>query len=197
MKKNIIIIISAIILISIYTGCSSVPSCITVVPPAISLTGEKTVIERQIVGDYRELEKDAWTISSVKTTTGRSASQGQISGDPEIVKAVKIRDYISDKLIAYKKEGSVGEGGDGFVAYRETKKYESSSDLKKALILVIEEENKSRKTIFTRSLMNIEGVEPGKVKVENFGKLFAEEQRAVAEKGDWIQDNSGRWTRKQ
>lgn len=196
MKKNIIIIISAIILISIYTGCSSVPSCITVVPPAISLTGEKTVIERQIVGDYRELEKDAWSISSVKTTTGRSATQGQISGDPEIVKAVKIRDYISDKILAYKKEGALGESASGYVVYRETKKYESSSDFKKALTLVIDEENNARKTIFTRSLINIEGTEPGKVKVENFGKLFAEEQRAIAEKGDWIQDNSGRWIRK-
>ena len=196
MNKNIIIIISAIILVSLYTGCSSVPSCITVVPPTINLTGEKTVIERQIIGDYRELEEDAWSISSVKTTTGRSASQGQISGDPEIVKAVKIRDYISDKVMAYKKEGAIGESATGYVVYRETKKYESSADFKKALMLVIEDENSARKTIFTRSLMNIEGVEPGKVKVENFGKLFAEEQRAIAEKGDWIQDDSGRWIRK-
>lgn len=196
MNKNIIIIISAIILVSFYTGCSSVPSCITVVPPTINLTGEKTVIERQIIGDYRELEEDAWSISSVKTTTGRSASQRQISGDPEIVKAVKIRDYISDKVLAYKKEGAIGESAIGYVAYRETKKYESSADFKKALMLVIEDENNARKTIFTRSLMNIEGVEPDKAKVENFGKLFAEEQRAIAEKGDWIQDNSGRWIRK-
>ncbi len=196
MNKNIIIIISAIILVSLYTGCSSVPSCITVVPPTINLTGEKTVIERQIIGDYRELEEDAWSISSVKTTTGRSASQRQISGDPEIVKAVKIRDYISDKVLAYKKEGAIGESAIGYVAYRETKKYESSADFKKALMLVIEDENNARKTIFTRSLMNIEGVEPDKAKVENFGKLFAEEQRAIAEKGDWIQDNSGRWIRK-
>ena len=36
---------------------------------------------------------------------------------------------------------------------------------------------------FTRSLINIEGAEPGKGKVENFGRLFAEEQRD-AEKGD-------------
>ena len=99
MKKSIIIIISAVISLSLYAGCSSGPSCITVVPPTINLTGEKTVIERQIVGDYRELEKDAWSISSVKTTTGKSASQGQISGDPEIVKAVKIRDYLSILLI--------------------------------------------------------------------------------------------------
>lgn len=196
MKKSIIIIISGIIFISIYTGCSSGPSCITVVPPTISLTGEKTVIERQIVGDYRELEKDAWSISSVKTTTGRSASQGQISGDPEIVRAVKIRDYIGDKLSAYKREGALGESASGFVSYRETRKYESSPDLRKSLMLVIEEENRARKTIFTRSLMNIDGTMPEKGKVENFGRLFAEEQRAVAEKGDWIQDNSGRWIRK-
>ena len=28
------------------------------------MTGQKTVIERQIVGDYRELEKDAWIIAN-------------------------------------------------------------------------------------------------------------------------------------
>jgi len=194
--KKIIILISAISLISIYTGCSSGPSCITVVPPTISLTGEKTVIERQIVGEYRELEEDAWSISSVKTTTGRSLSQGQISGDPEIVKAVKLRDYNSEKLSAYKREGAIGEASNGYVAYREMRKYETSPDLKKALILVVDEENRARKIIFSRSLFNIDGTEPDKGKLDNFGRLFAEEQRAVAEKGDWIQDNSGRWTRK-
>ena len=62
-------LVITILLIPLYslTGCSSGPSCITVTPPKVNMTTEKTAIERQIIGEYRELEKDAWAISSART----------------------------------------------------------------------------------------------------------------------------------
>jgi len=177
-------------------GCSSTPSCLSIVPPNVNLTGEKTVIERQIVGDYMELEKDAWTISSVKTSVGRKNASGKMSGDPELFKYMKVREFHYDKIKEYKSEGALGEGNAGYIQYMETKKYESSPAEKKILLIVIEEENRARREIFNRYMFLSKGVEPNKAEIDTFGKLFAEEQRGLASKDEWIQINSGKWERK-
>jgi len=190
----------AVILLSLVcyslTGCKSTPSCLTVVPPEINLTGEKTVIERQIVGDYMELEKDAWTVSSIRTTVGRTEGGAQGSGDPEIIKAIKVREFHSGKIREYKTEGAMGETSAGYVSYIETSQYEAAPELKKILLTVADEENKARKDIFVKTLSKSGGKEPSKNEIDSFGKIFADEQRALAQKGDWVQDNSGKWSRK-
>ncbi len=195
MKKFILIISIATVCYSL-TGCKSSPSCCLIAPPAINLTGEKTVIERQIIGDYMELEKDAWTMSSVRTTTGNKNISGRLSGDPELFKYIKIREFHYDKIKDYKTEGAIGEANTGLIKYMETKKYESSPAEKKILMTVIEEENTARNGIFSRSLYLSRGVEPSKSDIESFGRGFAEEQRGLASKDEWIQENSGNWGRK-
>ncbi len=196
MNKTVLAVL--LLAISIYnlTGCKSTPSCLTVVPPEINLTGEKTVIERQIVGDYMELEKDAWTVSSVRTTVAKKDGGAQGSGDPEIIKSIKVREFHSGRVKDYKAEGVIGETSAGFISYIEGAAYESSPELKKSLLIVIDEENRARREIFVKTLTKSGGKEPSKGELESFGRIFAEEQRALAQKGDWIQDNSGKWTRK-
>ena len=193
-KKIIISAAAAAALLS--TGCSSSPSCISIVSPNVNLTGEKTAIERQIVGDYMELEKDAWTLSSIKTTTGNKNISGRISGDPELFRFIKIREFHYDKIKEYKSEGAIGEAGTGYIKYMETKKYEASPAEKKILLTVIDEENTARSGIFSRSLFLSRGGEPAKSEIDSFGRAFAEEQRGLASKDEWIQENSGNWGRK-
>lgn len=193
MYKEIIITAAAAV---ITAGCSSTPSCISIVSPEVNLTGEKTVIERQIVGDYMELEKDAWTVSSVKTTVAKKNTSGKMSGDTELFKYMKVREYHYDKIREYKTEGALGETSTGLVQYMEIKKYESSPAEKKILVTVIDEENRARKEIFKRSVFLSKGSEPDKSEVESFAKDFAAEQRGLALKEEWIQENSGTWVRK-
>jgi len=195
MKKIVLIIFISVISYSL-TGCKSSPSCCIIAPPAINLTGEKTVIERQIVGDYMELEKDAWTVSSVKTNTGKKNVSGKTSGDEELFKLLKVREFHFEKIKDYKSEGAIGEGNTGYIQYMETKKYESSPADKKTLLTVIEEENKVRKEIFKRSISLSKGSAPAKGEIDSFGKTFAEEQRGLATKDEWIQETSGNWGRK-
>ena len=196
MKKSLFTAIILTLVCYSLTGFKSTPSCLTVVPPEINLTGEKTVIERQIVGEYMELEKDAWTVSSIRTTVGKTEGGAQGSGDPEIIKAIKVREFHSGKIRDYKTEGAIGETSTGYVSYIESPQYESSPELKKILLTVIDEENKARRDIFVKTLSKTGGKEPSKSEIDSFGKIFSEEQRALAQKGDWVQDNSGKWTRK-
>ena len=80
MTWRFLILAPAVFLI---TGCASSSSCISIVPPPVNLTGEKTSVERQIVGDYEEIEKDAWAISSVKTSVSDTRQEGSYAvSDP-------------------------------------------------------------------------------------------------------------------
>jgi len=190
MKKTVIL--SALISITLagLAGCS-------IAPPVIQITGDKTVIERQIVGEYQELEKDAWIISSVKTSVQRSRGTGAVAGgDMELFRAMKIREYHRDKLRRYKDEAALGETFEGYVQYRPVAKYEKNREDRDILMKVIQNENIARKTIFTRSLVMILKKDPAGEEVAKFGRLFAGEQREIAQKNDWIQKKPGRWVKK-
>jgi uncharacterized protein YdbL (DUF1318 family) len=178
------------------SGCKSTPSCIAIVPPSLNLTSEKTVVERQIIGDYMELEKDAWVISSVKTPHSSGRTKADITGDPELLKAEKVRSFHAERLAAYKSEGAAGEGSDGFAAYIQSEKYESDPAQKKILLAVLDEENMARRIIFRRSLLAMNNVEPSADEIRAFGKIFADEQRVLAARGEWVQENSGKWVKK-
>jgi hypothetical protein len=169
----------------------------TIVPPRISLTGEKTVIERQIIGDYRELESDAWVISSVKTPPSEKSGQALTGTDPELMTAIRIRQFHSEKIARYKAQGAIGEAGTGLAAYRPVSSYESKKDEKDVLLTVIKNENDARLTIFRRSLYLRERREPTMEEVSQFGRaVFAGEQRNAAAKGEWIQDAGDKWVQK-
>jgi hypothetical protein len=169
----------------------------TIVPPKISLTGEKTVIERQIIGDYRELESDAWVISSVKTPPREKGIQVISGTDPELMGAIKIRQFHSEKIARYKAQGAIGEAGTGLLAYRPVDLYESKKNEKDVLLTVIRNENEARLTIFRRSLYLRGNKESTEEDVSQFGRtVFAGEQRNAALKGEWIQDAGEKWIQK-
>ncbi len=179
-----------IIMSFIHTACS-------IAPPKIHLTGERTVVENQIVGEYRELEKDAWVISSPKTNVQKNdSSGGSIASDQKLYEAMKLREYHEKKIRTFKDEGALGEGFRGRLHYRPARKYEKDKDMKRNLMEVIENENNARETVFARSLETKDGKEVTKQAIDDFGQRFAQEQRSLAKKNDWIQDETGRWSRK-
>ncbi len=189
------IIISAAVVI---TRCSSMPSCCVISSPKITLTGDKTAIERQIVGDYRELEKDSWVISSVKTTVQRSGGGAgtAVAGDREIFAAMKIREFHRDKVRKYKDRGLLGEANSGYVLYIKSDQVEKDKKEKDLVLMIVENENSARKQIFTRTLFKSKNKQPSDDEILSFGKVFAQEQRALSQKNDMMQDETGRWVKK-
>jgi len=174
--------------------CASgeIPSCIEIAPPEINLTSQKTVVERHIVGDYKELEKDAWVVSSVQTNMSRRT----VARDRVLFEAMSTRDSLRQKIRGFKDEGAVGETNDGYLKYIGTPKYQRDAALRGDLMGIIEQENGARKTIFQRVLLRSGKKSPSDQDIAAFGSRFAGEQRAFAKEHDWIQDTSGRWDRK-
>lgn len=191
--------IPIILLVPLYslTGCSSGPSCISITPPRVNITTEKTIIERQIIGEYKELEKDAWTISSARTLArGDGTGTALMGSDKKLFVAMKIREFHHGQIRKYKNEGVLGEAITGLIVYRPLKKYEANGVEKNILLKITINENRARTTLFTRSLFLLHEKDPSRAQVSAFGILFADEQRTIAHKNDWIQEKNGRWIQK-
>ena len=108
----------------IFTLClftSYFVSCTVIIPP-ITLTGSKTAIEKQIIGEDNEIEEDVWLISSVKTVQGKkeqelSSKKAKDSKKNSLTyKAIAILDVFEPYLSKLKKDLVVGEDQNGFVS---------------------------------------------------------------------------------
>jgi hypothetical protein len=173
----------------------AVSGCI-ISPPAVRLTGEKTLVENQVIGEYREIESDSWAVSSAKTGVQRQKGSSSVAGDDIIFNAMKIRELNSERIRSYKNEGALGETAAGLVAYRPLDKYEKDSDLKRNILSLIDEECRARTKIFIRSAELAGKVKPSADDTAAVAKAFAADQLNLSKKNDWILESNGTWTRK-
>ncbi len=119
----------------------------TIVVPPVTITGQKTATERQIIGEQTELEKDVWMISSAKTSehAALDAKPKEIRNSMEQENANTYRaflkfDLFSAHLAQLKKDRVVGENNKGFVSNLLLEKAEIPADMKKKYDAELEEE---------------------------------------------------------
>ncbi len=202
MKKNVVAIALACIagIVVCMSGCTSsgciqdMPSCLEIYPPAINITGEKTALERQLIGEYHELEQDAWVTSTVMTPS-KGNRKAVINADGELLNAIQIRELNSDIIRLYKDKGLIGEQNNGYIAIVDEKRLQSLQSLQEsdAIRTIVQQENNARSIIFVKSSG---ATKSNETKAIQFAVEFAKEQHAKAKKGDWIQNNDGRWVKK-
>lgn len=199
MKKNVVAIALACIagIVVCMSGCTSsgciqdMPSCLEIYPPAINITGEKTALERQLIREYHELEQDAWVTSTVMTPS-KGNRKAVINADGELLNAIQIRELNSDIIRLYKDKGLIGEQNNGYIAIVDEKKLQSLQE-SDAIRTIVQQENNARSIIFVKSSG---ATKSNETKAIQFAVEFAKEQHAKAKKGDWIQNNDGRWVKK-
>lgn len=119
----------------------------TIVVPPVTITGQKTATERQIIGEQTELEKDVWMISSAKTSehAALDAKPKEIRNSMEHENANTYRaflkfDLFSAHLAQLKKDRVVGENNKGFVSNLLLEKAEIPAEMKKKYDAELEEE---------------------------------------------------------
>lgn len=184
--------------IAIIMTVISVSSCIlTIKPPRMNITGERSIVEGNIIGSYGEIERDAWAISSVKTNL--QSSEGMVGNtvtDPQMFQAMKVMEFHLDEIRSLKTRGILGENNQGYIQYladNATETYENDPESRRILFLLIDEENKARRTLFERSLV-LSGISaPTPVQIDALGKKYALERADKAFEGDWLQNASGKW----
>jgi len=107
--------------------------CSIIIPP-VTITGTRTATEKQIVGDEKYIEEDAWLIASARTTKkDRSDEQGktpdQIDENKRIqinlYRALRTFEFFEKDILEYRNDGIVGENKDGFIEIVTAKPKES------------------------------------------------------------------------
>lgn len=162
----------------------------------VTIVDEKTLLERQILGAYENLEKDLVMVASVRSvdTEGRLVPLPDFPpGQRKALEALRVREFYRDDVEALKNEGVIGEGKDGYLAVLPTA---PKLDAKKKTLLdnVIAQENQARKSLVDRIVETNETLTPNdRPKVE---KVFAQMNRDAAKDGEWVQAEDGNWSKK-
>lgn len=158
--------------------------------PEVSITGEKTALEEQVLGDYRRIEGDTWMIVSQRTVGGSASSSQQ-----DIFEAVQGRKFNKDEIDDLKKDKVIGEDNQGFVQVLVNEKYDSDPRFKRYVDRLVEEENRDRQIIYERVLAAQKDLTPEKEK--QLYRIFAERNFQSSARGTMIQQADGTWVEKE
>jgi len=185
-RKQILVWSLAMVLLLMY--CS-------VKAPEVSVTGEKTALENQVIGTYEQIEEDVWTLTSVRSV-GNTAPQPKMSKDKKkVLEAVQGRKFNKDDVDEFLKAGIVGENNRGFLEIIHPEKIGKDETLKNRVEKIVQSENEYRKIIMDRIIvLNEDAARAGE---ENVGHIFAKMNQDNAAPGSWIQLDTGDWVQKQ
>ncbi|MBN2091177.1 DUF1318 domain-containing protein [candidate division KSB1 bacterium] len=185
MKKNIWILAFWVLLI-ISTSCS-------VKAPEVTVTGEKTALENQVIGTYENIEKETWMVSSVRSE-GEQKKVVISDEKKRVLEAVQNRKFNKDEIDEYKRDGAIGENNRGFLELRPLAKLDEDADYKKRVMEIMMEENRDREVVMDRVIeINADAANASK---DDVYAIFAAMNREKAESGIWIQLPDGSWNKK-
>ena len=159
------------------------------------LTSQRTALENQVMGSYRELDDDMILASSVR---GGKAAGTVIS--PEKKHAIDAREdqeFNRDDIDELKDKGLIGETASGTVALLPKSLGGHARAKAKEVLLatrLVDEENHDRATIWRRIITSNENLTTKDL--PEVRRTYAKMQRDQATPGQWLQDDAGHWKQK-
>ena len=201
MKNNIFFFV-----IFCLTFCQS---C-TVRLPAITFTQSGTAAEKQMIGNDKEIEKDGWILSSVKTSAlgseiwKRENLNSDIylpENDEEVIIHLKRIAYLAPEIKFFKNKSFIGEALDGKLKVNPilnlTKNYNEYSDVKQRVEEILKLNNESRTYLYNRKSQKIdkEYKDPKKANLEKTKILFTFYN--LIEDGEYYEVSNNKWIKKE
>ena len=201
MKNNILLIV--IFCLTFYQSC-------TVRLPAITFTQSGTAAEKQMIGNDKEIEKDGWILSSVKTSAlgseiwKRENLNSDIylpENDEEVLIHLKRIAYLAPEIKSFKNKAFIGEALDGKLKVNPilnlTKSYNEFADVKPRVEEILKLINESRTYLYNRKSQKIEKdfKDPKKVKSEKTKILFTFYN--LVEDGEYYEVSINKWIKKE
>ncbi len=187
-----------------------ISNCTTLRPPAITFTQSQTAAERQMIGDGKELEKDGWIISSIRTSASGSDIWEKEILDKEIPEgeldettytALKSLAYLAKDVRDFKKKDFIGEALDGQIKVnpllnesRFKKEFpESKTKIDELLKLV----NASRKIIHDHKLQKLANANLKEQELLKQKEILLLSFYQTVEDGEYYEAKRGKWGRKE
>lgn len=202
----------------------TITSCSIVIPP-VTLTGSKTAVEKQIIGEQKDIEKDIWMMASAKTTT-----QADIEMKPTDKSSVEkenaftyrglvLMDVYKERLSALRADGVVGENNRGFLSNMLDEKNFDATEILSAEILHKYDSSLEKEQVEGEAYRNLLSTVKEVNRARDFvAKGFIENQKRInkyfdataqeiifsqvqvnidkLKKGEFYQDPQGNWLQK-
>lgn len=161
--------------------------------PEVRVTGEKTALEKEVLGTYEKMEEDTWMIASTREARGEDA----VKLHPEkknVLEALQEQKFNKDDIDEFKRKSYVGEGNQGLLEIRPSQELEKDAEKMTFVQEIIQEENKDRDIIMARVVELNDNLKKSK-RMEILA-IFARMNQENSPKGTWIQGQDGGWTKK-
>jgi hypothetical protein len=163
----------------------------------LTVVGERTALERQVLGTYEELGRDLTTYASVRGVQPDGSLQAPPPATDSqrlVLQAINNRRYNRDDLNTLLTNGVVGEANDGMLALLDMERL-GNLDLSRDLVQqVIDEENRDREVIMERLMKTTPGVTENQR--SEVAWIFATLNQDLAPEDSPIQTREGEWERK-
>ncbi|MDP6525162.1 MAG: DUF1318 domain-containing protein [Kiritimatiellia bacterium] len=161
----------------------------------LSVVGEKTALEKQVLGSYHALGEDLLIYSSVRGVDEDGSLKLPPPATPSqqaAFGALHDREYNRDDVERMLRTGVVGEANTGMLVVRDESKLREVDRLSREQVLaLIREENGSRETILNRLVETTTGLDGSQQ--SEIVRIFAELNRDTAPIGAWVQNTVGTW----
>lgn len=166
--------------------------------PGITFTQTQTASERQMVGEDKEIEKDGWLISSIKSSSSgsdlweRDVTNRNILDKNHLILLKKLA-YLTPELKELKVQGIVGESFDGSVKrVRQVPLPISSGTSEKRVSELLDRVNATRKEVISIQV----GLDPDKSKEEVEASMKEYYYQSV-EYGEYYESSLNQWAKKE
>jgi uncharacterized protein YdbL (DUF1318 family) len=169
------------------TGCVSAK---------INVVDERTALENQILGSYQELDRDMQLLASVRAVDSGGETQPPPSYTQqrrEAIVARQTQQFNQDDIDELKKAGCIGEAKDGTLAARPCDRSTDKS-VAERLERLVASENQARGVILRFAVTTSPDLT--EKDLPQVTEAYARMQREKAKTGEWIQQASGKWVRK-
>ncbi|HHS12581.1 MAG TPA: DUF1318 domain-containing protein [bacterium] len=161
--------------------------------PEVRVTGEKTALEREVLGTYHQLEEDTWMVASMRS----SRREGEVRLSPEkerVLEAMQTQKFNKDDVDEFKRKGLVGESKDGMLVIRSSKILEENPEMDRLVREIVQEENENRTLIMNRVVELNDRLRESRQ--EEILNIFARMNQENSPRGTWIERDDGTWIKK-
>lgn len=173
-------------------GCTARPEV------QVTLVDTRTALENQVLGSYKELNREFVMIASVRSVDEKGIAEDRLKGmsasQRDAMKAMQAREFNSDDIDDFKKNGCIGENNQGLLEVFTCEKAKGDPKYEKLLKDVIKEENESRMVIMKRVIIMNESLKESDL--PRIQKVFANMNYDAAKAGEMIQKEDGSWVKK-
>lgn len=162
--------------------------------PEVRITGEKTALEKEILGTYFLMREDTWMLAS---TRDQAISKSFPPMSPEkklVLDALREQAFNRDDIQEFKREGWVGEKNDGNLIIRESTVKNLPQDQRRLVEEIVQEENRDRQIVVERLIQLNDALK--QVLPSEIARVLARIYQEDSPPKTWIETPEGKWLQK-